>query len=298
MTDKNNPQGFEILERVCATVTQGERYVIIQAKCNDTNETVWVTGDDQVCAVTGEDFLRGKLDYNSVLIQEFPLKEHNPENVGRWKPLIEDFVETMLTSYMEHDGLVHVYPQWLPEHAYAHYGKEMFTKMCEGCDHIILHVNPQMMDFVLKTGKKKQAETMLGENAANITTAKAINGEIRRGDYVIATGNNDYAYLLGEVIEILKHGTPEHATETDNDTDSVHVNFLAFSYPPHREIAIIKYFNALCNSDDVVNYDELPIDDVIMAPDMLIRITGLDANTMDSLLCDYDEAKSFCDNIT
>jgi len=41
-------------------------------------------------------------------------------------------------------------------------------------------------------------------------TAQAINGEIRKGDYVIAANNNDYAYLVGEVIEILKYGTPKH----------------------------------------------------------------------------------------
>jgi len=129
----------------------GARYIIIKATCKDTFETVWITGDDQVCAVTSEDFLRNKLLYNSVLIQEFPLRNHSPENVGQWQPLIEDFVETMLTKYMEFDGLVHVYPQWVPEYAYAHLGKEMFDQMCEGCDHIILRKNPQVMDFVSKS---------------------------------------------------------------------------------------------------------------------------------------------------
>ena len=49
----------------------------------------------------------------------------------------------------------------------------------------------------------------------NNPTAQAINGEIRRGDYVIAIDNNCYFYLVGKVIEILKHGTPEHTEETD-----------------------------------------------------------------------------------
>ena len=127
-------------------------------------------------------------------------------------------------------------------------------------------------------------------------TAQAINGEIRKGDYVIAANNNDYAYLVGEVTEILKHGTPEHAAETDNETDSVHVNFMAFLYPPSRQNDILKYFYGLSDSYENLEYNELPLDDVIMAPDMLIRITDLGEDTIGFLVDEYDEAKSFCDS--
>jgi len=44
-------------------------------------------------------------------------------------------------------------------------------------------------------------------------------------------------------------------------------------------------------------YDDLSLDDVIMAPDMLIRITGLDGDKINDFVCDYDEAKAFCDSI-
>ena len=131
----------------------------------------------------------------------------------------------------------------------------------------------------------------------NNPTAQATNGEIRCGDYVIAIDNNCYFYLVGKVIEILKHGTPEHAEETDNGTDSVHVDFKAFPYPPWREIDIAEYFNALGNSNEVMLYDDLSLDDVIMAPDMLIRITELGEDKINDLVCDYDEAKSFCEDI-
>jgi len=151
MTEKeHNHQGFEITERICAAVKTGEKYAIIKAVCSKTNETVWVTGDDRVCAVTREDFLRNKLPYNSVLIQEIHLEDHTPESVGRWQPLIKDFVETMLKLYMKYDGLVHVYPWWVPEEVYAHLGKDIFDQMCVGCDHIILYAEPQGMDFVPK----------------------------------------------------------------------------------------------------------------------------------------------------
>ena len=130
------------------------------------------------------------------------------------------------------------------------------------------------------------------------STAHAINGEIRRGDYVIAADNNDYAYLAGEVIEILKHGTPEHAAETDNDTDSVHVNFKAFDYSPGQQNSIAEHFNALSGASETMLYDDLPLDDVIMAPDMLIRITELSEYKINGLVCSYEEAKFFCDGIT
>ena len=280
------PQGFEILERVCVKLTadNGKLCIIIKAICKDTNATVWLTGDALVCAVTTADFVRGKLDYNSVLIREFPLEAHTPENVGRWRPLIEDFVENILTRHMERDGFARVHPQWLPKHAYAHLGQEVFDKMCEGCHHILLYADPQIMDFIPKP------------SGSSVTT-QAINGEIRRGDYVIAVDNNDYAYLIGEVVEILKHGTPEHADETDNDTDSVHVNFKAFYYPPSQQNDIAEHFNTLSSPCESMIYDELSLDDVIMAPDMLIRITELGEEKINALVDDYDKAKVYCDGM-
>jgi len=126
---------------------------------------------------------------------------------------------------------------------------------------------------------------------------QAINGKIYRGDYVIAIGNNDYAYLIGKITEILKHGTPEYAEETDNDTDSVHVNFMILPYSSRREVTIVEHFNSLCNSNETMFFGELPIDDVIMAPNMLIRITELGEDKINNLLSDCDEAKLFCDNV-
>ena len=126
-------------------------------------------------------------------------------------------------------------------------------------------------------------------------TAQSINGEIRRGDNVIAANNNDYAFLVGEVINIVKHGTPEHAAETDNDTDSVHVNFKAFNYPPWQQNSIAEYFEGLYGTGETMLYDELSLDDVIMAPDMLILITDLSEDRIHELVCDAEEAVSFCD---
>ena len=104
-------------------------------------------------------------------------------------------------------------------------------------------------------------------------TAAAVNGKISVGDWVIATPDDEYGYLIGEVIEIVKYGTPEQASEADNGTDNIHVNFYAFDYPPERIAEIETDFSDLYGEPKV--FDELPIDDVIMTPEMLIRITEL-----------------------
>ena len=90
---------------------------------------------------------------------------------------------------------------------------------------------------------------------------------------MIATPDDEYGYLIGEVVEIVKYGTPEQANETDNGTDNVHVNFYAFDYPPERIAEIEAHFSDLYGEPKT--FDELPIDDVIMTPDTLIRITEL-----------------------
>lgn len=156
MDDANyGKQGFEIMDRVFATVKDGAKCIVFQATCKETNEIVWITGDDQVCAVTRMDFLRGKMPYNDVLIQEFPLSEYTPENVGQWRPLIEEFVNNMLAKYLEHDGFVHVYPQWLPDDVVLHLDDDAFAQMCEECDHFILHAFPPIVEYVFKSGDRK-----------------------------------------------------------------------------------------------------------------------------------------------
>lgn len=110
-----NDNSFEIIERVCMTGTSHQHCLLMQAKSTKSGETVWIVGDDQLCAITRADFLRNPyLDYDDVLIQEFFYKEHSPESVGTWRPLIEEMVKFTLEKYQEHDGLVHVYPKWIP----------------------------------------------------------------------------------------------------------------------------------------------------------------------------------------
>ena len=138
---------FEFLEEVCANTPDGRHYLLIQAKDMQNGEIVWAAGDDHVCAVTHADFIRNQqIDYKSVLIKEFPYRENTPATVGHWKPLILELVRLMLAKYMEYDGLVHVYPQWLPADLMM---PDAVRDVLDAgyADHIILHDN-NIMEIV------------------------------------------------------------------------------------------------------------------------------------------------------
>ena len=63
-----NDNPFRILETVCASTPNRQHYIILHAQNSLTGEKVWAIGDDQVCAVTREDFIRNRnVQYNDVL---------------------------------------------------------------------------------------------------------------------------------------------------------------------------------------------------------------------------------------
>lgn len=134
-----NDGNYNILEQVCASTPDQHHFLIIQAQNSQTGDIVWAIGDDQVCAVTSGDFIRNRnINYNDVLIQEFPYEDNTPESVGEWRPILEELVRFTLRKYMEHDGLVHVYPQWLPDDVKLPIEREVFLK---DADHLILYDN-------------------------------------------------------------------------------------------------------------------------------------------------------------
>lgn len=145
---KQENERYHILEQVCASTPDKHHYLILQAQDAQTGELVWAIGDDQVCAIAHSDFIRNTgINYNDVLIQEIPYRENSPDRVGDWLPLVKELVEFTLQKYMEHDGLVHVYPQWLPEDVRPWTGRELFEQMIADTDHLILYPN-NVMDFV------------------------------------------------------------------------------------------------------------------------------------------------------
>ena len=120
-------------------------------------------------------------------------------------------------------------------------------------------------------------------------TAKSLNGELRVGDLVIAAGKDEYAYLVGRVLAIDKVGSAGRVTE--NITDDVHVNFMEVDYSDHR----IKEIETMLSDlyDEPKSLYAAPLDDTIMAPDMLFRITDVEPEKLAMILESEDNAANF-----
>ena len=149
-------------------------------------------------------------------------------------------------------------------------------------DCIVSHANTLVADTT------EHIHETVSETISTMPTATAINGEVKPGDWVVATGNSDYRYLVGMVTGINKLGTPEHDAETANDTDSVHVDFACFEYPPDRIAEIEQRFSALHGRPMAI--DEVALDDVIMAPDMLISLTGMNLDE----IANMGQSQKYC----
>ena len=110
---------------------------------------------------------------------------------------------------------------------------------------------------------------------AELTTSICINGEIKPGDLVLSSPTNDYACLVGRVLSIEKKGTPEH--DTENPGDDIHVNFTEADYSQSRFVEIDRMLGELYGRPTTPGiWPPIDVDDAIMAPDMLIRITDID----------------------
>ena len=131
-------------------------------------------------------------------------------------------------------------------------------------------------------------------NDDSTITATVINGELRPGDWVIAISPDPYNTFVGVVKKITLLDSPEH--DTGNAGDDIHVDFTAFDYPSWRHDELADYFNEEFNYERTLSFEELPLDDVIMAPDTLIRITELGIEEVNHLLADYESAYAFCEN--
>jgi len=135
----------------------------------------------------------------------------------------------------------------------------------------------------------------LDEKPASEAATTCLNGKLRVGDLVISTPDDDYACLVGTVLAINLLGTPEHDAETDNETDDVHVNFMETAFSRRRQREIAEMFTDLY--DTKKDFWECPIDDTIMAPECLIRITGIDDGIITQLLSCEDNARLFCEGV-
>jgi len=93
-----------------------------------------------------------------------------------------------------------------------------------------------------------------------------LRSDIELGDWVMVKENNNYHSLIGLVTAIDKVGTVAHSTE--NETDDIHVDFSAYDYSEEIMLEIEQRFSNLYG--EAMQFDELSLDNVIMAPEMLI----------------------------
>ena len=116
--------------------------------------------------------------------------------------------------------------------------------------------------------------------------------ELSVKDIVFSKPEGDYGCLVGRVISIIPLGSPEH--DTGNETDDIHVDFFApysLLYSDNRKAEIEREFSSLYGKP--VKYDELPLDDVIMAPESLVRLNGIGTWDMTRLLKSRSDAEAY-----
>jgi hypothetical protein len=148
-------------------------------------------------------------------------------------------------------------------------------------------------DCILKKAKELEANIANGiepvpEKRAP-ETAQAVNAVLSAGDLVLSTGSTDYPFLVGYVTDIVSLGLPEH--DTGNPTADVYVDFTVNEYSDRRIAEIEQHFSQLYGERK--EFNELPIDEVIMPPESLIRITGIESGILEELLNTAEEAGEY-----
>ncbi|GHV47854.1 hypothetical protein FACS189499_06110 [Clostridia bacterium] len=131
--------------------------------------------------------------------------------------------------------------------------------------------------------------TVITIEAENPLSTQVINGEVDVGNWVIAVTGTAYSGLIGQVIAVDKIGTDEH--ETDNPGDDIHVDFTRVDYQPDEILAIEANFAKLYGEHKP--FAELPLDDVIMSPEMLVSLTGRDIEPTNELTKSYGDVREY-----
>jgi hypothetical protein len=127
----------------------------------------------------------------------------------------------------------------------------------------------------------------------NDIKTKCINGTLQVGDLVLSTPDDDeYCCLVGRVTAIDILGTPAHDEDNGNETDDIHIDFLAFDYSKKRIKEIENDFSEINGVKKA--FDGCPMDDIIMAPCTLIRITDVKKGILNRLLRSGYDAACYC----
>jgi hypothetical protein len=122
---------------------------------------------------------------------------------------------------------------------------------------------------------------------------KVINGMLRSGDLVLSIPGCDYGCLVGTVTDIKPLGSSDR--ETNNETDDIYIDFSGSDYSAKRQAEIEKHFSEIY--DESRSFEELPLDMVIMPPDALINITGIEPDDLAGLLSSEEIAMVYSNHI-
>ena len=119
------------------------------------------------------------------------------------------------------------------------------------------------------------------------------NGEIKRSDLVIATGDYFHPYLVGEVTAVHKVGTTAHSSRTS--TDEVIVDFMARPYSEIRKNEIDSHFSEKYRKPVSIDGDlRYTLDCLKISPEYLYRI---DESDLEMLLESRENCKAFFGNV-
>ncbi|MDR1704328.1 MAG: hypothetical protein LBS19_06545, partial [Clostridiales bacterium] len=141
--------------------------------------------------------------------------------------------------------------------------------------------------------KLSSAYPAIRGKAENTLTSEVINGSISAGDWVVVATGGAYGYLVGQVIEITPLGSAEH--DTGNAGDDIHVNFMEADYSDERKREIIDQLGKYYGS--VKPFGVYPLDDVIMPPDALIRLSGPENARFGRLAENREAARTYCNKV-
>jgi len=120
----------------------------------------------------------------------------------------------------------------------------------------------------------------------NISTTICVNGELKPGDLVVSTPEDDYPCLVGTVLSI---GKAEHSERT-----YVNVNFMTEEYSENRLQEIEQMLGDAYGRPTTPGIWPLDIDNLPMSPDALIRITGIGGDTLRAILDSHEAAEALC----
>ncbi|GHU87213.1 hypothetical protein FACS1894202_01050 [Clostridia bacterium] len=159
--------------------------------------------------------------------------------------------------------------------------------------HTDVSVADDIRDSILGSARQEIERQGLPEIAPiKESPAQVINGAVDVGNWVIPVTEKAYSGLIGQIIAVDKTGTDAH--DTDNPGDDIHVDFTRTVYSESELSAIEANFAELYGERKP--FYKLPLDDVIMASEMLVSLIGRDIEVTDERTQSYADAREQANN--